>query len=242
MIKQHIELKTIESAPLHEKAYQEIRQALMAGKFPPGQKLTSRKLAAALGVSDMPVRSALSRLVAEGGLVQQPNSTMIVPYVGREKFQDVMKIRALLEGEAAALAARGMDPVSLRTALKHADNLEAAARRGDIVAYLDFNQQLKFSIYERCGSSTLLNSIRGLWLQAGPFLRHLSIGLKTIPAINHHRATLAAIQKRNPAKAREAISKDILEGMDFLLRHAHFPDDALSAVKALGGNMLGRLK
>ena len=44
----------IDFTPLH-RIYGELRQALMSGKFEPGQKLASRKLAATLGTSDMPV-------------------------------------------------------------------------------------------------------------------------------------------------------------------------------------------
>ena len=99
-----ISLAQIDFAPLHERVYAEMRQAVIAGKFAPGQKLTSRKLAAALGTSDMPVRAAISRLTAEGGLVRMANSTFVVPVLGRQQFKEVMELRALLEGRAASLA------------------------------------------------------------------------------------------------------------------------------------------
>jgi len=47
--------------PMHEQVYQQIVQALMAGYFDPGQKLTYRKVAEQFGVSPMPVRTAFQR-------------------------------------------------------------------------------------------------------------------------------------------------------------------------------------
>ncbi len=215
-------LKPIEITRVHELAYQQLRHGLMTGQFEPGQKLTSRKVAAALGVSDMPVRTALARLVVEGGLVQRANGTMVVPVLSRKKFQDVMETRALLEGRAAGLACGHIDAVGLQKVVDHAVLLEKASKDGNILEYLDQNQQLKFAIYAHCGSATLLGLIETLWLQAGPFLRFLSSDLKGIPKINHHGTALKAFKRKDAASASQAISQDILEGMELLLRVGHF--------------------
>ncbi|RUW66422.1 GntR family transcriptional regulator, partial [Mesorhizobium sp. M2A.F.Ca.ET.067.02.1.1] len=62
--KSRIGLTAVDTVPLHEKVYLELVRALMSGQLQPGQKLTSRKLAKELGTSDMPVRSAFTRLQA----------------------------------------------------------------------------------------------------------------------------------------------------------------------------------
>lgn len=215
-------LKPLQVTPLHERVYQELRRALISGKFEPGRKLTSRKVAAALGTSDMPVRAALSRLVAEGGLIQRPNGTMIVPLVSRTKFMEVMEIRALLEGQAVRMATGRVDPRGLAQAKRHADQLEEAVRDRDIVKYLDNNQKLKFTIYGYCGSGTLRSLIELLWLQAGPFLRALVTGLDGIMNINYHSQALDALERGDADAASAAFSRDILEGMQFLLKTAEF--------------------
>ena len=55
---------------LQEQLYQNLRAALLAGTFKPGERLKIRDLAAAWGTSPMPVRAALLRLVAEGALLR----------------------------------------------------------------------------------------------------------------------------------------------------------------------------
>ena len=57
----------IEHATLGDHAYEQIRLALMSGRFEPGEKLTIRGLSAQLNISPTPIREALRRLGAEGG-------------------------------------------------------------------------------------------------------------------------------------------------------------------------------
>jgi DNA-binding GntR family transcriptional regulator len=215
----------IDFAPLHERVYVELRQALMSGKFAPGQKLTSRKLAAALGTSDMPVRAAISRLTAEGGLVQRSNGTFIVPPITRSAFKELMELRALLEGRAASLACGRIDADGLRLLHKYSDELDRASAADDIVTYLDVNQRLKFTIYRYCESPKLYSLIEILWLQAGPALRYHAKVLRGIRDINFHREAIEALQKRKRAAAGAAIARDIKAGMDALLAVAQFADN-----------------
>ncbi|MFC7554888.1 GntR family transcriptional regulator [Pseudoroseomonas wenyumeiae] len=99
-----------ESAPsLEERAYDSIRRALMGGTFVPGDRLSIRQVAAALGTSPMPARAALQRLVAEQVLEVLPSGTAVVPLLTRASFIELRAIRAQLEPLAASLAAPNMD-------------------------------------------------------------------------------------------------------------------------------------
>ena len=50
-------LRQVSRDTLQDQVYRQIREALMSGRFQPGQKLTIRGLAEALGSSPMPVRA-----------------------------------------------------------------------------------------------------------------------------------------------------------------------------------------
>lgn len=215
----------IDFAPLHERVYEELRTALISGKFTPGQKLSSRKLAAALGTSDMPVRAAISRLTAEGGLVQLANGTFIVPVLSSNRFREVMELRALLEGRATALACGRIDTAGFRRLHKYSSDLDGASRRVDIVAYLDMNQKLKFTIYGYCNSPNLYALIEMLWLKAGPALRYHSQVLREITKINFHREAIKSLERGNSAAAARAITRDIKAGLRTLLKVGQFRND-----------------
>ena len=61
-----------DSTAVHDQVYDAIRQALITGKIAPGVGVSLRSLAAELGVSPMPVRDAVRRLVAERALAINP--------------------------------------------------------------------------------------------------------------------------------------------------------------------------
>ncbi|RXL93469.1 GntR family transcriptional regulator, partial [Citrobacter sp. AAK_AS5] len=78
---------------------------LIAGKLTPGDRLSLRSAAEQLGVSMMPVREAVNRLVADGGLEVAPNRAVRVPILTVSQFRDLTRVRVAIEGHAAAEAA-----------------------------------------------------------------------------------------------------------------------------------------
>jgi DNA-binding GntR family transcriptional regulator len=215
-------VRQIHHLTLHERVYNEIRRDLMAGQFEPGQKVSSRKLAALLRTSDMPVRTALSRLIAEGALLRRANNTISVPSCSRRSFTEVMDLRSVLEQHATRLACRHLTEYDFRRLDSYAAELDEAVASGDTNRYLECNQNLKFTIYNRCGSETLLGFVHILWLKVGPFLRHLSLALKNVEATNFHREAIAALRRGDADAAGAAIARDIIGGRDLLLASATF--------------------
>jgi len=56
------------TSSLREQVYEDLRYRLITGKIAPGVGISTRGLAQQLGVSQMPVRDALSRIAAEGAV------------------------------------------------------------------------------------------------------------------------------------------------------------------------------
>src|SRR5262249_50641976 len=79
----------LERETLHDRAYDEIKKAIMSGSILPGSTITIRSLAGALGTSPMPVRDALSRLVAERALEVLPTRSVTLPFMTAAKFAEI---------------------------------------------------------------------------------------------------------------------------------------------------------
>jgi DNA-binding GntR family transcriptional regulator len=225
-------LRELRHQALHDRVYEEIRRGLMAGQFEPGEKVSSRKPAAALGTSDMPVRTAMSRLVAEGGLVRRPNGIVHVPTCSRRLYTEGMDLRIMLEGQATYLACGQLAGPDFAALDGYSAALAEAIRTHDVGRYLDANQNLKFTIYNRCGSQLLLHTLAMLWLKIGPFLRSLAAGLDQLAAANFHEEAIAALRRGAAEAAANAIRRDLTAGRDLLLATARFQDD-LGAKPAL---------
>jgi DNA-binding GntR family transcriptional regulator len=222
-------LREVRHQALHDRVYEEIRRSLMAGQFEPGEKVSSRKLASALGTSDMPVRTAMSRLIAEGGLFRRPNGTVHVPTCSRRMYTEGMDLRIVLEGHATYLACGQLTGPDFAALDAYSAALDEAIRTHNVGRYLDANQNLKFTIYNRCGSQMLLHTLGTLWLKIGPFLRSLAAGLDQLAAANFHEEAIRALRRGAAEEAANAIRRDLTAGRDLLLATARFQDDPSGA-------------
>jgi DNA-binding GntR family transcriptional regulator len=96
----------MENTSLSQRAYVEIRQRLRDGSLKPGMRLVNRSVAAELGISTIPVREAISRLVSEGLLAAAPGAGAYVRQADAEELNELYDVRTALEVLAAGEAAR----------------------------------------------------------------------------------------------------------------------------------------
>lgn len=90
------------------RAYQTLRLVIVSGQLPPGSRISERIIAARLGLSRTPVRSALHRLEQEGFVAANGvgrERRLIVAPLTMEDGREVMFIVGHLEGLAARTAA-----------------------------------------------------------------------------------------------------------------------------------------
>jgi DNA-binding GntR family transcriptional regulator len=205
-----LDVPKLQRNTLNEEVYQQLKQALMTGRISPGSTMTIRSLAASFGISPMPVREALRRLVAEHVLFLLPNRSVSMPVITRERFREITRIRTSLEGLAAEEATPLIDSGTIDriAALNDEMEREDAAKTAD---YLVKNRELHFSLYRACQMPTLVKIIESLWLQIGPLLTiQQGIYVKAgITVQTHHRRLLKALRKRNAQEARVSIVDDI---------------------------------
>ncbi|QKE65219.1 GntR family transcriptional regulator [Aquipseudomonas campi] len=203
---------------LQEQLYQRIREGLLAGRFQPGQRLKIRDLAAEWGTSPMPVRAALQRLVAEGALEGEPQRSVRVPPMTRERYQNIFQVRLGLEGLAVELAAPRLTPADLTLLRDCVARMDQAIELRQVQAYLDANSQFHLHLYSACGNPVLLRSIESLWLQVGPFFNRLFTGADLSLRLNDfHEEAFAAIEAGDAKAARQFMEQDLLYFARFLL-------------------------
>ncbi len=203
---------------LQEQLYQNLRAALLAGTFKPGERLKIRDLAAAWGTSPMPVRAALQRLVAEGALEGEQQRSVRVPAMTRERFQQLFQVRLSLEGLAAEEGARRLSTSEQDVLRDCVVEMERALEQRDVQGYLAHNSQFHLTLYKACANPVLLRLIESLWLQVGPFFNRLFTEADLSLRLNDfHEDCLAAIERGEPSGARAAIEADLSYFGKFLL-------------------------
>jgi DNA-binding GntR family transcriptional regulator len=208
------ELAPVDVSTVQEKVYQSLRLALLKGQFLPGEPVSIRSLAKALGTSPMPVREAVKRLVAEKALEQSSDRLLrVAPYIAGV-HEEYIRIRMQVEGFATEKACASKDPSFIDRLKQHNRAMHEALRARDLETALAANQAFHFEIYRTAAYPQLLDIISSLWLRTGPilaisqydkelFLKIFNVGYEV------HNDVIDAIARRDRASAKRAIALDI---------------------------------
>ena len=220
--------RRIESATLQEQVYRELARSIMTGHYAPGEALTIRSLAANLGTSVMPVREALQRLHSDGAVVVSPNRSIRIPIMTKPAFRELMDLRLLLEGTAAASAAQAITAPEIAAAEASNEVNMTAARERDLEALLQSNHDFHFGIYRASRSAHLVPIIESLWLKMGPLHSTLNRMWDRIkgdfPKVHRdHSEVIAAMRARNSERAKKAIEADIHDADAWFREQHEFP-------------------
>lgn len=209
------EIGALQRETLGERVTGELRALLVAGRLAPGEKLSLRRVAEALGVSMMPVREAVSRLAADRALEVLPGRAVRVPVLSLAQFRELTRLRLVVEGFAAEEAARKatVEDIARMEAYDAAFRKAASADPPDSAGAVAANRDLHFALYETAGMPGLIEMIERLWLKAGPILnidmRDEPRRLKGGSAMQAHGRLLEAVRRQDAAAARAALEDDI---------------------------------
>ncbi|MFF5299433.1 GntR family transcriptional regulator [Streptomyces sp. NPDC013161] len=135
-------LRPVPRTLLRDRAYEAIRDAIVAGDIEPGAVVRDADLAERLGLSRAPVREAFSRLVEEGLLESKPQSyTRVTPVVAAEVRDAAVVVGAMHElvTRVAVPLLRDTDVDVMRAAN---DRFAAAVHAGDVDAALRADDEL----------------------------------------------------------------------------------------------------
>lgn len=215
--------------PLAMQVHEVLSEMLLSGALAPDERLSMRDLADRLGLSVMPVREAVNRLVARGALHVMPNRAVRVPLLTAAEFRDLVEVRLQVECWAARKAAQNVTAESeprlrlLESAFR--DSMSDTTGRAAVHA----NKALHFHIYELAGSPITMEVISVLWLKAGPII-NLDLGQqvrrsRNAASLENHATLVAALIDRDPDGAATALACDITSAADFILSRGILRDE-----------------
>jgi DNA-binding GntR family transcriptional regulator len=206
-----VALNKITQDNLMSRVYQEIKIALMAGHFKPGERLAIRKIAQQLGTSPTPVREALLKLVSYGALEMAPAHPIAVPILTKSRYLENRTIRIANEGLAATEAAKKISDTQLKKLKKINEEMIKAHKKGRFADVLIKNHSFHIELCKASEMPTLVDMVEMLWLQIGPALNNL-YSEKTVGSESYHSQILIALEERKPREARKALEKDLIKG------------------------------
>lgn len=147
---------------LRDQVADALRAALTAGELRPGLVYSAPALAAELGVSATPVREAMLDLAREGLVEVVRNKGFRVTHVTDQDLDQYAEIRSLIEvptirrvaAEAAAEQLEALRPLAVE--------IVEAARRQDLIGYLDADRRFHLGLLALAGNPHLVQVVSDL--------------------------------------------------------------------------------
>jgi len=195
-----------------ETAYRRIRHLILTGEMRSGDKLLENQLAAAIGVSRTPIREALNRLNAEGLVVLERYRRGTVADFSLDDAVEIFRLRAILEGHAAARAATRISEADLQRLQEMERVMEKQFEELGWNEHLEGFDKLNaefHAVIAAAAESPRLEKIlaSSLELPASIFNRYTEpVEVRTRRTHAQHREILSALKARNPEWAQAAMN------------------------------------
>jgi DNA-binding GntR family transcriptional regulator len=187
-----------------EDAYAKLHAAIQDGTLKPGARLVEAELALWVGASRTPIREALGRLDSEGLIVRDPHRGMIVAELDPSMVAELYVMREVLEGTAAALAARHASDVEIAT-LRELAKRDRDLGAGDPGLLARNNKLFHETLYRSAHNRYLLRTLSSL-REAMALLGNTTLALtgRSDTALDEHEELIAALERRDAAAAEAA--------------------------------------
>ncbi|MCX4680191.1 GntR family transcriptional regulator [Streptomyces sp. NBC_01433] len=188
--------------PLRERVYETLLELITTRALRPGQHLVESELAGHLGVSRQPVREALQRLNTEGWVDLRPAQGAFVHEPTEEEADQLLSVRALLEAEAARLAAANSGAPGIAALEELCAAGERAVADDDVDLAVATNAAFHAKVMELAGNVVLAELAGQVDRRVRWYYTPVARQRGTRSWIEH-RELIAAISSRDERRATE---------------------------------------
>ncbi len=210
--------RPIENENLGQRAYLALRDALMDGRFRPGERVRLRDLAEEMGISVTPVREAVLQLVNEGALHLRSARDIRVRVLSVEEYLEAVAVRKFLEGEALERFLERMQPQHLAELERIEERYQAALERGDYRTAVSLDHRFMFLIFEAAEAPIFLEILDRLWLLARPSVTLVFSEEGASQVDLGNSSLLAALRSGNATAVKEARWKSLDDSTQMIIR------------------------
>lgn len=217
---------------VRERAFEEVRQAIIAGKLAPGTRLIERELCSALGISRASVREMIRRLEAERLVAVEAHRGPTVIALTAQQTREIYEIRGMLEALLIRRFTEVADEEALARLLAIFTEIETAADRPDpeaiVALMLGFNAHLLAVVGHEIARDLLgqLNA-RISWLR----MRAMAKPGRIAQSLQELRAVLEAVQARDAERAASAMAASTANACEAALAYLSGEPERATAAK-----------
>jgi DNA-binding GntR family transcriptional regulator len=194
-----------------------VRQAILAGRYEPGDRLVESDLSSAFGASRGAVREAIVELAHEGLVERVANRGARVRAVSVQEAIDITEVRLVVEGLCAAKAAERITDLEIDELRRLGEQMKLAVSEGDVDTYSQLNQRLHGRVREISAQPVAAEVLSRLRAQN---VRH-QFALARRPgrpqvSLPEHLAIIDEVCSRSPGGAERAVRRHIQSVLEAL--------------------------
>jgi DNA-binding GntR family transcriptional regulator len=197
--------------PLKETIITNLRNAIITGKYKPGERLTEENLCKQFGVSRTPIRETLQFLEKEGLLKIIPHAGARVIEFSTKDVSNIYDILIIMEGSACLLACSHITLDQINKLKEYHFGVEKAAAQNNPELFFQLNQKFHWVITESTNNRFLME-MRANFRR---LLNRFALLAPIIPGqinatLEEHPKIIDALVKSNPGLA-EFVGKEHME-------------------------------
>lgn len=217
------------SESLADNAYRQIKDWVIRYYLKPGARLHIRDLSQVLGISQTPVREALSMLEKENLIDREPQKGFRVKPLSMQEIEDLYDLRIALEVLSASQAAQRITLYDRKRLTGLLSKVHRFLERGNKQGILELEQNFHTIILEASGNKPLAEMGRAI-LDRIWIIQNINILTTDHLSDAHpqHVKVFEAIQDGDSQKAGLLMGSHIKSAKEFVISRLKRSDDILS--------------
>lgn len=196
-------------------AHRAISDMIRDRRLKGGEAIVEARLADAMGISRTPLREALQRLEGEGLVRKIANRSYIIRHVDLGEYLHSLKVREVLESEAAALAV-GAIPAEAIAAVRQEIKALLKATKYSMSAHWQADDNLHGLAIDHCGNPVMAEMILSLRVTMRLY-EIAKLQDRLVPDQTEHLAILDALECGNRRGVRAAVEQHCRSLREFAL-------------------------
>lgn len=213
-----MEIGTFKSLPKYknkqEIAYDEIKDAIVSCRLKPGQPLVIRTLASQLGISEIPVREALKRLISEN-FVTENSSNLSVSNISLDEFLDMLDVKLDIQLIAIKLTSKKITDNQIQILKDIFCSMTNYFEKKDFDSYKIQHTLFHLEACKFCGVPYLISALETAFAHHERAINYFNLSLwVNEPSLDEHSAILDDLVARDSESATEHLYNNVKKAYD----------------------------
>jgi DNA-binding GntR family transcriptional regulator len=202
---------------IRDRVVDALRDAIIAGRLKPGERIRERELVSLLGVSRSPLREAIRILETEGLITSLAYRGARVSELSATDLHDMLDVRIMLESFAARLFIERLDDRALQAMQEQVERARAPGYQVDLQANFDLGLEFHDLLVGACGNRKVVQLHENLKRHQTRYQHFAFARLgRDVRALDEHAEMVAALRARDLDAVEQKIRAHLLRFYDYL--------------------------